>query len=72
MIGRLKFYMQRLLGYASIVQFVMVAYMFIHQAKISLWWIALIIPSGMVVVWIDYRWIAKDEIGEFFKHGESK
>lgn len=69
MIGKIKFYVQRLITYGQLVQFCMIAYLFVKQTELSVWWLVACIPTGVLVVFLDYHYVVRDEIGEFFKQG---
>lgn len=66
-LGRIKFYAQRLVTYIQIAQFCMVVYLFLQQSDINPLWLVLAIPVGAFTVWFDYRYVLKGELAEFLR-----
>jgi len=66
-LGVVKFYISRLITYASAVQFAMVIYLFLKTSGISPLYLIPVIPLSLVLIWFDRKYVLPGELAEFFK-----
>ena len=66
-LGRIKFYLDRLQNYGSKVQFLMVAWLFFQTVEWSWWWGLGAVLGGVFVVWFDAKYVLPGELNEFMR-----
>lgn len=66
-LGRLKFRLERMRGYASWLSAIMIAHMWMKQNDVSPWIVGLVVCILLLMVWIDKKWIWPGEYDAWFK-----
>jgi hypothetical protein len=66
-LGRIKFWMERLMAYISRGQFFMVVYLFLKESGISWYWTLGLIPLSAVILWVDKNYVIPGEFAAYYQ-----
>ena len=66
-LGRMKFWMERLMAYISRGQFFMVMYLFVKESETSWYWMLLLIPLSALILYVDKKYVIPGEFAAYYQ-----